>query len=88
MTAITAMTGAELRQTAVLADACLRIEAARLYGFLEGGPPVNQDRCEEVIAYARERGLEWTEQEVTDTGIEFVRQANAETRASDKEVGG
>lgn len=38
------------------AHACLALEAARLYGLVTGGPPVNVGRCEEILAQGRTRG--------------------------------
>lgn len=35
----------------------LRLDSARKYGLIEGGPEVNVERCEEIIAGGRERGI-------------------------------
>ncbi len=71
------MDDAELRSVAILGEALLRIESARAYGLIEGGPTVNVDRVESTIAAARERGLEWTDDEVRGAATAFVSDFNA-----------
>lgn len=52
------------------------LDAARCYGLVVGGPSVNADRCEEVIAEARRRGLAVpTPEEAVDAWIEGARDA-------------
>ncbi len=36
------------------------LDSARAYGLVKGGPKVNLDRCEEVLARGREMGIEPT----------------------------
>jgi len=33
------------------------IDAARQYGLITGGPEINQDRCDELLAKARRKGI-------------------------------
>lgn len=45
-------------QTAVdAAEALLRLESARLYGLVNGGPGVNAERCEQLLSAGRKRGI-------------------------------
>jgi hypothetical protein len=45
-------------QTAVdAADALLHIQSAEAYGFITGAPHVNVERCEQLLAAARRRGV-------------------------------
>lgn len=62
----------ELRQAALLARVSLLLASARAYGFVDGGPDVDVDRCEEVIEVAREAGMEPTDDEVDAALVEFV----------------
>jgi hypothetical protein len=39
-----------------MAEACLALDSARLYGLVTGGPKVNVDRCEELLERGRARG--------------------------------
>ena len=61
----------ELREVAILADVMLRVDAARLYGLITGGPDVDVDRCRELIAQARDAGHSWTDEEL-DAAIALV----------------
>lgn len=36
---------------------CLGVDSARKYGLVSGGPEVDVDRCEEVLAHAKAAGL-------------------------------
>jgi hypothetical protein len=45
------------QEAANLAEFCLLLDSARQYGLVTGGPEVNLDRCEEIIAKARKRGI-------------------------------
>ncbi len=35
----------------------LLLESARLYGLVMGGPPVNVERCEEILKEGKKRGI-------------------------------
>ena len=50
-------TAGEWQNAVDAASALLHIESARLYGLVKGGPAVNVERCEEVIALAKQRGV-------------------------------
>lgn len=39
------------------AEACLRLDAARLYGLISGGPKVDVERCGRILYQGRERGF-------------------------------
>jgi hypothetical protein len=54
----------ELRELALAAEVYLRIDSARLYGFISGGPVINVERCEETLAVAREHGITYTEADI------------------------
>lgn len=54
----------ELRTVAILAEVYLRIESARLYGLIDGGPEIDVERCEELIGMAHDAGHEWSEDEI------------------------
>jgi hypothetical protein len=40
-----------------LAHTYLLLDAARKYGLVTGGPDVDLDRCEEILAKGRRRGI-------------------------------
>lgn len=45
------------RQEAVnLAEMYLRLESARMYGLVSGGPKVNVERCEDILGRGRKLG--------------------------------
>lgn len=71
----------ELRDIALTAEACITLEAARLYGFITGGPGIDVERCEAVAAIAVARGLKWTRADIDERAARFVRAFNAEARA-------
>ena len=64
----------ELRTLALLAEAYLRLDSARLYGFITGGPRINVERCELAIAAARRAGVTYTEADVDRITTEVLRQ--------------
>lgn len=49
---------AEWQEAADTAAFLLLVESSRLYGFVKGGPEINIERCEAILAQARERGIE------------------------------
>jgi hypothetical protein len=55
----------EWRAAAACADALLHLDAARQYGLVTGGPGVDVDRCLDLLARAKARGIEPTEAEAT-----------------------
>lgn len=67
-------TPAEWREAAVLASACLLIDDARLYGFTEGGPSIDRERCGEVLADAAKRGIAPTAEETDTAALAIVAQ--------------
>jgi hypothetical protein len=72
-----------LNRKAVLASkALLAMESLKQYGLIEGGPEINVERCEEVIAWGDERGLEFTQEEVNGAAVAFWREWNAERAAA------
>jgi len=64
-------TKAEWAEAAAAAEACLRIESARLYGFITGGPTIDVARCERVLAGAKRRGVILTAAEV-DRAVDLL----------------
>ena len=54
----------QLRTGALAAEVYLLIDAAKKYGLVEGGPEINVERCEEVIAEARAAGVTYSQDEV------------------------
>lgn len=56
---------ARLKDRAIVAEIGLRIDAARQYGFIEGGPDYDLDACEAAIEEAKAAGIEWTESDIT-----------------------
>lgn len=40
-----------------LAQACLQIHATRVYGLISGGPVINVDRCDELLARGEQRNI-------------------------------
>lgn len=67
----------EPRDLAALAGAFLLLESARLYGFVDGGPDVNVDRCEQVIAFLRDQGVTATEEEIEQKVIAILAELGA-----------
>jgi hypothetical protein len=48
------------------ADACLAIDAARLYGLITGGPKIDVDRCAMILDLGKQKGI------VPTKSIEFM----------------
>jgi len=57
-------TPAEWREAVALAEACLRLDSARLYGLLTGGPGVDTHRCTCLITEGKRKGYIPTEGEI------------------------
>lgn len=68
----------ELREVALAAEVCLRIEAARQYGFIVGGPAINVERCDHVLARAREHDITFSGEEIDAAIGGFMLAYNAE----------
>jgi hypothetical protein len=66
----------ELQSAAVLARACLLIQAAKDYGFVQGGAAIDVDRCEDVLAQAAERGITVSDADAELAAIELIREYN------------
>jgi hypothetical protein len=54
----------DLKTLALGASVYLAIDAARRYGLVTGGPDVDVERCEELIARAEAAGLTATREEI------------------------
>jgi hypothetical protein len=67
----------DLRTAGLTAEVLLRIQSAKLYGFIEGGPPINVERCEEVLEQARAAGFTYSEDEITEAGRQWMAWQNA-----------
>ena len=50
-------TDAEWQEAVDLAEFYLRLDSARQYGLITGGPEVNVARCEALLATGKERGF-------------------------------
>lgn len=50
-------TPAEWQEAVDLAHTYIALDAARLYGLVEGGREINVDRCVELVDRGRERGI-------------------------------
>jgi len=68
-------TPGQWRSAAALAEACVRLDAARQYGLITGGPRVNVERCLALLAAAGERGIVLTPTEIDDAVTALVREA-------------
>lgn len=58
-------TSAEWQEAVNLSQLLLHVESARAYGLVTGGPEVDTQRCEYIIAHGAQRGIRpnWSEQE-------------------------
>jgi hypothetical protein len=68
-----------MRHWGLLAEACLLIAEGRRIELWSGGPGIDEERCANAIAAARERGLEWTNDEVRDTAGRLIDEWNGRT---------
>lgn len=48
------------------------IDSARSYGLIKGGPEINRERCDELMAKAREKGIFVNRDAVTHTIAEMM----------------
>jgi hypothetical protein len=69
---LSSLADAELRRLAACSAALLRIAAARGYGLVSGGPEIDEDRCEDVLALVAERGLEVSQSDVDDATAQLM----------------
>jgi hypothetical protein len=67
----------DLRKTALAAEAYLLLDAARYGGFIESGPEIDVQRCEDVIAEARAAGVTYTSDEIEDAALTLIAWHNA-----------
>jgi hypothetical protein len=67
----------ELRQAALGAEVYRRIAAARDYGFIAGGPEIDVERCDEVIATAAKVGITFNEDEIAEAAAAVLAWFNA-----------
>lgn len=47
----------EWQQAVDAAEALMRVDAAKQYGLIEGGPDVDQERCRELLEKGQKRGF-------------------------------
>lgn len=50
-------TDAEFQDAVNAAEGALALASARAYGLVTGGPEINEDRCEEILAAGAARGI-------------------------------
>lgn len=65
-----------LRELAASAAGLLLIHDARTYGLMGGGPDIDTDRCDEVMAAARERGLAPNAVDARNAAIALIAEWN------------
>lgn len=65
------------RALAALAAGCLLIESARLYGLVTGGPPIDVEQCEAVLARLAREGVVPTEDETQAAACRFIAEINS-----------
>lgn len=73
------MSEPDLRTAAIAAEVYILLDAAAWYGLVEGGPKINVDRCEEVIAEAAAAGITYSADEVTEAIRHIVAWESAST---------
>jgi hypothetical protein len=71
----------EWRSAAQSAAGLQLIEAARIYGFIDGGPKINLDRVDEILELARNRGIVPTTEEAQQAALILI----AELHVADTE---
>lgn len=54
----------EWQQAVDAAEALLRVDAAKQYGLVEGGPDVDEERCRELLEKGQRRGFRPREEAV------------------------
>jgi hypothetical protein len=66
----------EWEAAAVLAAGHLMIDDARLYGFVEGGPKINRERCVEILDQAAAVGIVPTKEAATQAALDIIAEVN------------
>jgi hypothetical protein len=61
----------------VLAQACLLIDDARLYGLIDSGPDVNRARCEEIIDDLARQGIGAAQEEIEAAALSLMAEFGA-----------
>lgn len=51
------LTVTEWQEAVDLASALLHLHSARAYGLVRGGPEINVERCEQLLAAGKQRGV-------------------------------
>lgn len=50
---------------------------AKTYGFVDGGPNIDVDRCDDLLAEAARRGVVVTQAEATEAALALLGEINA-----------
>ena len=67
-------TAAEWQEAVTAAKGALDLDDCRMYGLLTGGPRVNRERCEWVIAEGKNRGIE----PAPDAALQLIKAINTD----------
>jgi len=67
-------TPAEWLAAVTLAEVCLDIATARVFGLITGGPEIDTDRCRELIRRGRAHGIISRTVDVNAKTTAFVRE--------------
>lgn len=72
-------THAEWQEAVNLSDLLLRIESARAYGLVTGGPEVDAERCEDLISRGARLGVRpcWSEAERSAALLALVEECGS-----------
>lgn len=62
----------EWQEAVDVAHGLIAIESARAYGFIEGGPHGNVERCEEILALGKAKGINPREGAIESTVDVFL----------------
>ncbi len=65
-----------------VAAACRVLADLRMYGLIEGGPEINVQRCDEILARGRKRGIE-PSRPLDQLTVALVREINREAGGND-----
>lgn len=65
-------TSADWQVAVDMAEACLLLESARLYGFVTGGPAIDRTRCEQILSDGAARGVVPSRAGVDDSIVALV----------------
>jgi hypothetical protein len=72
-------TTAEWQAAVDAASALLHLSAAQAYGLIEGGPPVDDERCRRLLAEGKRRGIHPAADEVERFVVELHRPLRLQT---------